>query len=223
VSDPLERNEAFNERVEAGRLRRRRENDWLVPVLLAALTILFFATCFLAWRLVVKNGEVVAERNAKANALAQVKQLSDQQADLQRQIAQTTDPAQLAQLAGRVKALGEQTQKVAAGEAGPAGPPGMPGLNGLPGTPGVAGPPGPQGPAGANGANGANGAAGPPGSAGRTGDPGPAGPQGDPGPAGPQGPAGQDAPTTTTSTSTTSTTTGPTTTTTTTQPAVLLR
>jgi uncharacterized coiled-coil protein SlyX len=220
VSDPLERNAAFNDRVEAGLRRRRRENNWLVPALLAALTILFFATCFLAWRLVVKNGEVVAERNAKANALAQVKQLSDQQADLQRQIAQTTDPAQLRQLADRVKALGEQTQKVAAGEAGPAGPPGLPGLNGLPGTPGVAGPPGPQGPPGANGANGA---AGTPGAAGRQGDPGPAGPQGDPGPAGPQGPSGQDAPTTSTSTSTTSTTTGPTTTTTTTQPAVLLR
>ncbi len=193
-------------------LAGRREKTWVIPTLLAVVAILFFSTCFLWWRTIYQNQELRRERNAKAAALQQVKQLSDQQAELQRRISATDDPGQLRQLAEQVKALGEQTQRVAGGQAGPAGPPGLPGLNGLPGEQGPAGEPGPSG---VNGVDGATGQAGPPGP---RGDPGPAGPQGPPGPQGepgppgpqgPPGPAAEPVATTTTSAPSTTTTTVP--------------
>jgi hypothetical protein len=187
--------------------RKQATENQIVPKLFVALAAVSLVALVSLWWAVDEAQQARRERNAKAAALQQVKQLTVQQAELQLRIASTDDPGQLKQLAEQVKALGEQARVVADGNAGPAGPPGLPGLNGIPGDPGPSGPAGPagetgpQGPPGVAGASGTPGAAGP---VGPRGDPGPAGPQGEPGPAGPQGepgpqgPPGQDATTTTT-------------------------
>jgi hypothetical protein len=192
-------------RVEEFQIHRKQATETqIVPKLFVALAVISLVALVSLWWAVGQAQQLRRERNAKAAALTQVKQLTDQQAELQRRIAATDDPGQLKQLAEQVKALGEQARVVAEGEAGPAGPPGLPGLNGIPGDPGPAGPAGPAGPVGETGPQGpagpagAGGAPGPPGPAGPRGDPGPPGPQGEPGPAGPQGEPGQDATTTTT-------------------------
>jgi hypothetical protein len=189
-------------RVEEFQIHRKQATETqLVPKLFVALAVVSLVALVSLWWAVGQAQQLRRERNAKAAALTQVKQLTDQQAELQRRIAATDDPAQLKQLSEQVKALGEQARVVADGAAGPAGPPGLPGLNGIPGDPGPPGPTGPageagpQGPAGPAGVNGTPGAAGP---TGPRGDPGPPGPQGEPGPAGPQGEPGHDATTTTT-------------------------
>jgi hypothetical protein len=200
-----------------------RDRDWLVPVLLSVMAILIAIVCFLWWRTLQQSEEIKRQRNRANNALAQVKQYSDQAEELQKRLVNTDDPSELKAIAEQIKKLGERTQDVAArgGETGPAGPPGIAGLNGEPGQPGISGLPGPpgpqgaQGPAGPAGVNGTNGAPGAPGPPGNQGEPGPAGPQGEPGPAGPpgpQGPPGEPAPTTTSSTRPrqTTTTTSPT-------------
>lgn len=194
-----------------------RRHDRLIPILMTLLTVLFLLTCFLLWRTSRQAAALRSERNAKTTALQQVKQLTDQQAELQHRLEGTDDPDQLRALAAQIADLRAKTSRATDGEAGEAGPPGIPGLNGLPGADGRDGrdgAPGPAGPAGPAGAVGRPGAPGPAGPAGPQGDPGPAGPQGEPGPAGPQGEPGQDATTTTTTeppttTTTTTTTTGP--------------
>ena len=197
-------------------LKHQGPNQWLLPVFGALSLVLFFIACGLLWWVINQNEDLRRERNEKTSALTRVEQLSEQQAELQRRIEATDDPTQLRSLAEQVKALSEQTSRVAGAEAGPAGPPGVPGLNGLPGepgAPGVPGSPGPPGPAGANGANGSNGAPGAAGPPGPRGEQGPAGPTGEQGPAGPQGepgPPGEPASTSTsTTTSSTTTTTQP--------------
>lgn len=192
----------------------------------AAIALVVLFACLAGWfwwqadqsnhKIRRQNQTLARESADKATALAKVKQLSDQQAELQGRIDATTDPTQIKALAEQFKALQAQTQVAVEGKAGTAGPPGLPGLNGLPGVAGPPGPPGqsivgPKGERGDVGPRGEPGVAGPQGAAGETG---PAGPQGDP------GPPGQDAPTTTTtapppttttssSSTTTTTTTGP--------------
>lgn len=232
MSDVTTRSEELDEKEKAF-LRRRsdRESWWLVPVLLAALAILFFVSVGLGWYVNQQAAQLRRERDDKATALAQVKQLTDQQEELQRRLLATSDPDQVKALAAQIEDLRTKTAVAVEGQAGTAGPPGLPGLNGIQGPAGpagAAGPPGPQGTAGPAGANGTVGPAGPAGPRGPTGRPGPQGeagppgPQGEPGPPGPQGPAGEPAPTTTTTTTepatTTTTTRGRPTTTTTTRP-----
>lgn len=214
MPSPARRSDQLDE-LTANLLGRSKEAggpDRLVTILVALLVVLLLISTWL-WNANARTASRYRRANIeKAAALQQVKQLSDQQAELQKRITETNDPGQLRQLADQVKALGEQTRIVATSTAGPAGSPGLPGLNGIPGDPGPSGPPGnqgPQGPPGASGAAGTNGTSGDPGPAGPQGDPGPPGPQGEPGPPGPQGPPGQDATTTTTEPSTTTTTTGP--------------
>jgi hypothetical protein len=219
MGDEQERVTDLEARAEDFQVHRKQATETqIVPKLFVALAAVSLIALVSLWWAVAQAQQLRGERNAKAAALTQVKQLTDQQAELQRRIAATDDPGQLKQLAEQVRALGEQARVVADGNAGPAGPPGLPGLNGIPGDPGSPGPAGPAGetgPQGPPGGAGANGAPGPPGPAGPRGDPGPPGPQGEPGPAGaqgepgPQGPPGQDATTTTTTEPATTTTTGP--------------
>lgn len=213
MSDVVARSDHLDERAEELRQKSRGSNR-LLTALVVALTALILLSAFLWWRTANQAEALRRERNAKAAALTQVEQLTNQQLELQRRLDATTDPAQRDDINAQIDALTNRTQDVAERDAGPAGPPGLPGLDGLPGAPGPAGPagvqgpagePGPAGPVGAQGPAGATGAPGPPGRQGEPGEPGPPGP---PGPAGPQGPPGEAAPTTTTS-STTTTTTGP--------------
>jgi hypothetical protein len=204
VSDQPTSPDDLDARVEDFQVHRKQATETqIVPKLFVALAVVSLIALVSLWWAVGQAQQLRRERNAKAAALQQVKQLTDQQAELQRRIAATDDPGQLKQLAEQVRALGEQARVVAEGEAGPAGPPGLPGLNGIPGDPGPAGPAGETGPQGPVGPAGVNGTPGAPGPAGPRGDPGPPGPQGEPGPAGPQGEPGQDAATTTTTTTTT--------------------
>ena len=226
MSDVVTRSDHLDERVEQHKWVQRRR-DWLVTALIVALCVLLLIACSLGWWAIRQAQDLRRERNRAANALAQVEQLNAQQAELQRRLAETTDPDQREVIAEQLEDLAGVTQRVAEGEAGPAGPPGLPGLNGAPGpagpqgepgpagVPGAAGPQGPVGPAGPPGPRGEPGAAGPPGP---QGEPGPPGPQGEPGPQGPPGEPGTPAETTTTTTSTTTTTTTTSMTTTTTSP-----
>jgi hypothetical protein len=185
------------------RYKAGHHGDRLIPALLAVLAILVALSCYLWWRTAHQAEELRRERNEKAAALQQVKQLNDQRLELERRYSQTSDPAQQAAIVAQQRTLLDQTKEVTDREAGPAGPPGLPGLNGAPGPPGPQGEPGPAGPPGQPGANGQTGATGPPGPAGPQGPAGPVGetgPQGEPGPPGPQGPPGEPAPTTTTTT-----------------------
>lgn len=192
--------------------RQEATETQIIPRLFGVLALLFLASMFMGFLYWRQGNELRAERDRKAAALAQVDQLSAQQAELQRRIAETDDVGQLKQLAGQVEDLRAKTAVAVAGEAGIAGPPGLPGLNGVPGDPGPAGPPGEPGPVGSPGPGGATGPPGPPGP---RGDPGPPGPQGEPGPPGaqgepgPQGPPGEPAPTTTNTEPATTTTTRP--------------
>jgi hypothetical protein len=188
-----------------------QSNSRLIPVLGAISLLLFFLACGLSWWAISQNQDLRAERNDKANALAQVKQLSDQMQILQLRLADTSDPDQIRVLADQIKELGARTEQVVVnGEPGTAGPPGLPGLNGAPGPPGVQGEPGPQGPLGPQGPAGQSivGPRGPEGPAGPQGEPGPPGVQGEPGPPGvqgepgPAGPPGEPATTTTTTATT---------------------
>lgn len=205
------RAESFDERTHQFAVKGGPgRHDRLTTVLLAILTVLFLTACVLGWYAIHQAQDLRREKNDKANALAQVKQLSDQRAELQARLDQTSDPGQKNAIVGQIGAIDDRTKQVADSKAGPAGPPGLPGLNGLPGVPGPAGPPGADGATGAQGPPGISGTPGPPGPQGQAGEPGPAGPPG------PQGPPGQDAPTTTTTappptttSSTTTTTTGP--------------
>lgn len=180
--------------------------DYVIPVLLGVLAVLVVLSCFLWWRTAHQAEALERERNEKAAALQQVKQLNDQRLELERRYSQTSDPAQQEAILAQQRTLLDQTKVVTDREAGPAGPPGLPGLNGAAGPPGPQGepgppgPPGPQGVAGATGAAGPAGAAGPQGPAGPAGPPGESGPQGEPGPPGPQGEPGEPASTTTTTT-----------------------
>lgn len=194
--------------------RKARRNNRLVRILGATLVFLLFVALSLVWTLAHQAQDLRRQKNATANALAQVKQLAADQATLQHRQDTTTDPAQKAAIAAQQADITAKTQTIVEGKAGSAGAPGLPGLNGLPGVAGPPGPPGqsivgPKGERGDVGPRGEPGVAGPQGAAGETG---PAGPQGDP------GPPGQDAPTTTTTTTTappptttssTTTTTGP--------------
>lgn len=209
MTDATSRSDDLDDRVE--HLQRKvGRNDRLVPVLIVALALLLFASLFLLWRTARQAEALRNERNAKASALTQVEQLTNQQIELQRRLNATADQAERDDLNAQLDSLTNRTKDVAGRTAGPAGPPGLPGLDGLPGPSGPAGPagaqgpagvPGPAGPAGIQGPAGARGPAGP---AGERGEVGPTGPQGEPGPAGPQGepgpqgPPGEPAPTTTT-------------------------
>lgn len=194
-----------------------RENEYCPPpkfptpieaFLLFVLTALLMLSSFLFWRVSSQAVELKKQRNEKAAALLQVKQLSEQRAELQTRLDGTTDPGQRDSLNRQLDDLGDQTYRVVVGETGPAGSAGtsgLPGLPGLSGQPGMTGSPGLPGPAGAAGAAGADGPRGPAGAAG------PPGPQGAPGPPGPQGERGPPGlpRETTTSTTTTTTTTSP--------------
>lgn len=193
-----------------GRSRGAGRRDWLVPTLVGLLVVLLLLSTWL-WAANARTAGKYRKANAaKATALAQIRQLTDQQAELQRRLAATADPAQIGSLNRQLADLTGKTQTAVEGKAGAAGPPGLPGLNGAPGAAGPQGSPGaagPPGPAGAQGSAGAPGAAGPGGPQGVPGEMGP------PGPTGPQGPPGQDATTTTTSSPTTSSSSSTTTTT----------
>lgn len=192
--------------VKIAKLQEGQHRERLVPALLALLGLLIVLICFLWWRSADQAGDLRRERNAKAAALTQVEQLTNQQVELQKRLDATTDPAQRDDINSQIDALTNRTQDVAERDAGPAGPPGLPGLDGLPGQPGPSGPAGVQGPPGEPGPAGATGAQGPPGPAGaagppgKQGEPGAPGPPGPAGPQGPPGPSGEPAPTTTTTT-----------------------
>ncbi len=226
MPDPVTRSESFD---EAGLgPPPPTSSPWLVYVL-GAVTVMALLLCAYFWRSATQDRDRFQKASAqKSAALQQVKQLSEQQAELQRRLAGTADPARIESLNRQISDLANRTQAAVDGRAGLAGPPGLPGLNGLPGDPGPPGATGPQGPPGpagdpgppgTPGNAGATGSAGPAGPQGEPGAAGPAGPQGEPGPPGPQGPPGEPAPTTTSSSSSTTssstTTTEPPTTTTT--------
>jgi hypothetical protein len=206
MPDPTARSDALD-RASAKRDREPSPGTdvpWLVPALVAVLVALVLLSSFLWWTS-ARNADRYRKANTeKATALQQIKQLIDQQAELQRRLAATPDPAQKDAIANQLADLTNKTAVAVEGKAGVAGPPGLPGLNGAPGNAGPQGSPGAVGPAGPAGVQGPPGATGSPGPAGPQGIPGETGPAG---PAGPQGPPGEPAPTTSSSTTTT---TGPT-------------
>lgn len=195
MSDEQDIADDFEGRVSEFQAHRKAATEsQLVPKLFIGLAVLFLAACVLGWWAVDQSADLRRERNDKANALQLVKQLSDKQAELQKRLDATADPATREAINDELDALTNRTQDVAGSDAGPAGPPGLPGLDGLPGAQGAPGPPGAQGPPGEGGPPGPQGVPGPPG------DPGPAGPPGAPGPPGPAGPPGPPGPEATTTT-----------------------
>lgn len=115
-----------------------------LPVLVAAMAVVFGLLFYIAWTVSQLDGYATQQRNRANVATYTAEQLCDQVREMG--AICVLDPAALPQ--------GERGEPGATGPRGERGFPGDPGPSGSPGPVGPAGPPGPQGTDGADGAPG---------------------------------------------------------------------